>query len=57
LLDSYRQIYDATARLGAVRLWLSRFQTLQSVADHRLLVILKARQFGLTWLVWASRSG
>jgi hypothetical protein len=51
-LDTYGQIYDATSRDWVpFRLWPGQFQTLHSVADHRLLVILKARQLGLTWLV------
>ena len=51
-LDTYGQIYDA--RSGAwvpFRLWPAQIQTLQTLADHRLTVILKARQLGLTWLV------
>jgi hypothetical protein len=51
-LDSYAQIYDATSREWvSFRLWHSQLKTLQSVVDHRLVVILKARQLGLTWLV------
>jgi hypothetical protein len=51
-LDCYTHIYDATSREWVrFRLWPSQFQTLQSIVDHRLVVILKARQLGLTWLV------
>jgi hypothetical protein len=51
-LDTYGHIYDATSRDWVpFRLWPSQLQTLQSVADDRLVVILKARQLGLTWLV------
>ena len=34
-------------------LWDAQGRTLDSIAQHRLLVILKARQLGLTWLVIA----
>src|SRR6516164_2549196 len=51
-LDTYGYLYDATSReWGRFCLWHSQFLTLQSVVDHRLVVILKARQLGLTWLV------
>jgi hypothetical protein len=51
-LDTYGHIYDATARDWLpFRLWPAQLQTLQSVTEHRLLVILKARHLGLTWLV------
>ncbi|HJY88001.1 MAG TPA: hypothetical protein VKE24_14295, partial [Candidatus Acidoferrales bacterium] len=51
-LDTYGHIYDATSREWVpFRLWRSQLQTLQSVAEHRLVIILKARQLGLTWLV------
>src|SRR4029077_12215227 len=51
-LDTYGQIYDATSREWVpFRLWRSQLQTLKSVAGNRLVVILKARQLGLTWLV------
>jgi hypothetical protein len=51
-LDTYGYVYDATCREWVkFTLWSSQLQTLQSVHDHRLVVILKARQLGLTWLV------
>src|SRR6516165_9160035 len=51
-LDTYAHIYDATSREWVpFRLWHSQLQTLQSVADNRLVIILKARQLGLTWLM------
>jgi hypothetical protein len=51
-LDTYGQIYDATSRTWLpFRLWPAQFQTIQTIANHRLTVILKARQLGLTWLV------
>lgn len=48
----YCQIYDATA--GAwipFDLWPEQKKTLWALDKHRLLVVLKARQLGLTWLV------
>jgi hypothetical protein len=51
-LDTYCQIYDATSRAWLpFRLWPAQLKTIQTIADHRLTVILKARQLGLTWLV------
>lgn len=51
-LDTYCRIYDATVG-GWVpfRLWPDQFRTLRAVQDNRLVIILKARQLGLTWLV------
>jgi hypothetical protein len=51
-LDTYGQLYDATA--GAwigFHLWPAQQQVLQRITSHRLNVIVKARQLGLTWLV------
>jgi hypothetical protein len=51
-LDTYGHLYDAT--LGAwvpFRLWPAQWQVLHTLVDHRLTVLLKARQLGLTWLV------
>jgi hypothetical protein len=51
-LDRYAAIYDATAADWlAFRLWPAQAQTLDTILGHRLVVILKARQLGLTWLV------
>jgi hypothetical protein len=51
-LDTYCQIYDATSREWVpFRLWAAQFQIIKSLASNRLLVMLKARQLGLTWLV------
>jgi hypothetical protein len=51
-LDTYGHLYDATARAWRrFRLWPAQFQALTRVTDHRLVIILKARQLGLTWLV------
>ena len=51
-LDAYGWIYDATAR-GWVRfrLWPAQRATADTLARERLVVILKARQLGMTWLV------
>ena len=51
-LDSYAFIYDAVSGDWVpFRLWPAQIQTIQTVAANRLMVILKARQLGLTWLV------
>jgi hypothetical protein len=51
-LDSYCQAYDATlAAWIPFHLWPEQLRTLQTIHDNRLVVILKARQLGLTWLV------
>ena len=51
-LARYCQIYDAVSREWVpFRLWPAQIATLQSIAAHRLVIILKARQLGLTWLV------
>jgi hypothetical protein len=51
-LDNYCQVYDATrAAWVPFRLWPGQRTTLRTITDRRLVVILKARQLGLTWLV------
>jgi hypothetical protein len=51
-LDTYGQIYDATSGDWVpFVLWPAQQLALQTIVDHRLTVILKARQLGLTWLV------
>jgi hypothetical protein len=51
-LDAYASIYDATSREWIpFRLWPAQIHTLQTITDSRLVVVLKARQLGLTWLV------
>jgi hypothetical protein len=51
-LDTYGRIYDATrAAWVPFRLWPEQLKTLGTIRDNRLVVILKARQLGLTWLV------
>jgi hypothetical protein len=45
-------VYDATlAAWVPFHLWPEQRRTLQTIHDNRLVVILKARQLGLTWLV------
>lgn len=51
-LDTYCAIYDASAAEWVpFQLWPEQFRTLRTLTDHRLTIILKARQLGLTWLV------
>ena len=51
-LDNYGHIYDATSgEWVPFRLWRAQLQALERVVDHRLVVILHARQVGVTWLV------
>ena len=51
-LDRHVSIYDATlADWLPFRLWPAQVTTLDTIRDRRLVVILKARQLGLTWLV------
>lgn len=51
-IHTYVQIYDATAQTWIpFRLWREQVKTLLSILNNRLVIILKARQLGLTWLV------
>lgn len=51
-VERHCQIYDATDRVWLpFALWPAQRETLRTMHDHRLTVILKARQLGLTWLV------
>ncbi len=51
-LDRYGWVYDATARDWLrFRLWPAQVGALYALRDRRLLVVLKARQLGLSWLV------
>ena len=55
-LERYCQVYDATARVWLpFGLWPAQRDVLIDLEQHRLTVILKARQLGLSWLVvgWA----
>jgi hypothetical protein len=52
--DSFCQIYDATAKEWVpFRLWKAQVDTAQVMLGAQLIVILKARQLGLSWLVLA----
>jgi hypothetical protein len=51
-IDRYCYIYDATAGAWVpFKLWREQVMTLKDLANNRLVVILKARQLGITWLV------
>lgn len=53
-IDTYCYIYDATNRVWVpFRLWRAQATTLNIVLNNRLVVILKARQLGMTWLMLA----
>jgi hypothetical protein len=50
-INQYCQIYNASERAWIrFDLWPPQMATLQTIADHRLVIILKARQLGLSWL-------
>lgn len=51
---TYCQIYDAVAREWvSFDLWDAQERTLKTILNNLLVIILKARQLGLTWLVLA----
>jgi len=50
-IDRYGHLYDAQARAWTrFRLWPAQAQALRTLAAHRLVVVLKARPLGMTWL-------
>jgi len=52
--DAHCQIYDAAQRDWLpFRLWPAQRQVATSLPDEKLLIILKARQLGMTWLCLA----
>src|SRR5207244_8820171 len=54
--DSYCQILADSGRGGTwvpFHLWPEQRRVAHLLQEHRLLVVLKARQLGLTWLVLA----
>src|SRR5690606_11821483 len=52
--DTYCHIYDATAGDWVpFRLWPAQHEVARLLVDRLLVIILKARQLGLTWLVLA----
>lgn len=53
-VDRYCWIYDATAREWVrFRLWTEQREVLDVLARERQVIILKARQLGMTWLCLA----
>ena len=53
-IHEFCQIYDATTRDWLpFHLWDAQAETLKTIDENRLVVILKARQLGMTWLVLA----
>lgn len=53
-ISRYCRIYDATARDWIpFGLWPAQKSTLATITNNLLVVVLKARQLGLTWLVLA----
>lgn len=51
-LDRYGWIYDATARQWVrFTLWPAQLRALRTINAHLLVIILKARQLGMSWLV------
>jgi len=53
-IGTYVQIYDATTRQWfRFDLWPAQVEVLRALFEHRQLVILKARQLGLSWLLLA----
>lgn len=50
-IDNYCYIYDATERTWIpFKLWKEQARTLKTLSLKRLVIILKARQLGITWL-------
>jgi hypothetical protein len=53
-VNQYVQIYDATLkRWIPFALWAAQVPVAEMLTLHRLVIILKARQLGMTWLVLA----
>jgi hypothetical protein len=53
-INQYVQIYDATLKTWIpFKLWIEQEESLETIHLNQLVVILKARQLGLTWLVLA----
>jgi len=49
--DNYVKIYDATRAVWIpFKLWAKQVGALYQIQDERLVIILKARQLGMTWL-------
>lgn len=53
-VHTYCQVYDATAtKWIPFRLWQAQVWTARTMVAHNLVIVLKARQLGLSWLVLA----
>lgn len=53
-IHNYCQIYDATKGVWVpFHLWGAQIDTLRTIKDNNLVLVLKARQLGLTWLLVA----
>lgn len=53
-VDSYCTIYDASAgEWVPFRLWPAQLDAAETLVNNLLVILLKARQLGLTWLVLA----
>lgn len=51
-IHNYCQIYDAVSRTWQpFKLWPRQVKSLKTLEQKRLVIIVKARQLGLTWLV------
>lgn len=51
-IDSYAWIYDSKDKEWIrFRLWLAQFRVLMALVAAQFMIILKARQLGLTWLM------
>lgn len=50
-VHTYGYVYDATSRDWlSFHLWAAQATTLQMFVDNKLVIVLKARQLGLSWL-------
>ncbi|HEV3255417.1 MAG TPA: hypothetical protein VG013_00930 [Gemmataceae bacterium] len=49
-VDNYVSIYDPAGDWVPFRLWPAQIQALDVVTENQLVIILKARQLGMTWL-------
>ena len=50
-IHTYGQLYDATTRgWGAMHLWPAQVEVGDTLQQNRLVIMLKARQLGMSWL-------
>jgi hypothetical protein len=53
-IDTFCQIYDATDRVWVpFKLWAAQAQVIRAILKNKLVILLKARQVGMSWLVLA----